>query len=151
MLAALLDHMARGARLAAVIAVALVAGFLVATAAGVPGPSNLVAVVSGGQGDATETPSAEATGQPETSEPVETGQPDETGKPAKSAKPEKTGQPGKTGDTAGGTEPGGVHGSCVSKVARDRNTVGGPHHNHGWAVSRAAHSCPHPSSAATDD
>ena len=38
---------------------------------------------------------------------------------------------------------GGVHGQCVSKVARDKSAVGGPHHNHGGAVSAAAHSCPH--------
>lgn len=37
----------------------------------------------------------------------------------------------------------GVHGQCVSKVARDHSAVGGPHHNHGGAVSAAAHSCPH--------
>lgn len=37
----------------------------------------------------------------------------------------------------------GVHGQCVSKVARDHEAVGGPHHNHGGAVSAAAHSCPH--------
>jgi hypothetical protein len=38
---------------------------------------------------------------------------------------------------------GGVHGQCVSKVARDKSAVGGPHHNHGGAVSAAAHNCPH--------
>ena len=37
----------------------------------------------------------------------------------------------------------GVHGKCVSKIARDKSAVGGPHHNHGGAVSAAAHSCPH--------
>ncbi len=41
------------------------------------------------------------------------------------------------------TEPQGVHGRCVWKVARDKSAVGGPHHNHGGAVSAAAHSCPH--------
>lgn len=40
------------------------------------------------------------------------------------------------------TDPHGVHGKCVSKVARDNDAVGGPHHNHGGAVSAAAHSCP---------
>lgn len=39
---------------------------------------------------------------------------------------------------------GGSHGRCVSTVARDKSAVGGPHHNHGGAVSAAAHSCPHP-------
>jgi hypothetical protein len=37
----------------------------------------------------------------------------------------------------------GVHGACVSAVARDHSAVGGPHHNHGGAVSAAAHSCAH--------
>jgi hypothetical protein len=35
-----------------------------------------------------------------------------------------------------------AHGRCVSKVARDHSAVGGPHHNHGGAVSAAAHNCP---------
>ncbi len=33
----------------------------------------------------------------------------------------------------------GVHGACVSAVARDKSTVG---RDHGAAVSKAAHSCP---------
>lgn len=33
----------------------------------------------------------------------------------------------------------GVHGACVSKVARDKSTVG---RDHGLAVSKAAHECP---------
>jgi hypothetical protein len=36
----------------------------------------------------------------------------------------------------------GVHGACVSKVAQDKTKVGGKNHNHGGAVSAAAHSCP---------
>jgi hypothetical protein len=36
----------------------------------------------------------------------------------------------------------GAHGACVSAVARDHSAVGGPHHNHGGAVSAAAHECP---------
>ena len=49
MLAQLLDRTTRGARLAALIAVALVAGFGVATAVGAPGPTRLVTVVAGDQ------------------------------------------------------------------------------------------------------
>jgi hypothetical protein len=66
-----------------------------------------------------------------------------------SAQPEKASKSEKTGP--GSDEADGVHGACVAKVAHDKSAVGGPQHNHGWAVSRAAHSCPHPSSAATDD
>ena len=116
MLARLLDHAGHGVRLTVLLAVALVAGFAVASAVGAPGPTRLVTVAGN---DST----ASASAQPE-----------------KTGKPEKTGQPD-----------GGVHGACVAKVARDKTAVGGPHHNHGWAVSRAAHSCPHPSPTATDD
>jgi hypothetical protein len=54
------------------------------------------------------------------------------------AAPHATGSPGAQG----------VHGKCVSAVARDHNAVGGPHNNHGGAVSAAAHSCPHGNGAA---
>jgi len=47
-------------------------------------------------------------------------------------------------DTEGGAGSGGVHGSCVAAVARDHTARGGPHHNHGGAVSHAAHTCPGP-------
>jgi hypothetical protein len=43
----------------------------------------------------------------------------------------------------GSTDAQDQHGRCVSKVARDHSAVGGPHHNHGGAVSAAAHNCPH--------
>ena len=122
MLARLLDHAGRGVRLTVLLAVALVAGFAVASAMGAPGPTRLVTVAGN---DSTASASA---------------QPEKKGKPEKTGKPERAGQPD-----------GGVHGACVAKVARDKTAVGGPHHNHGWAVSRAAHSCPHPSPTATDD
>lgn len=41
----------------------------------------------------------------------------------------------------------GVHGACVSAVAKDRSTVG---REHGAAVSAAAHSCANGSDAVTD-
>ena len=132
MLAQLLDRTTRGARLAALIAVGLVVGFGVATAVGAPGPTRLVTVVTGDQGadqDATES-----------AKPEKTAKPDKTGKPEETGKPEKSDEAG----TAGEGTPGGEHGACVSKVAQDPSKVGGPHHNHGWAVSRAAHTCPHP-------
>ncbi len=136
MLAQLLDRTTRGARLAALIAVALVAGFGVATAVGAPGPTRLVTVVAGDQG------ADEAT---ESAKPEKTGKPEKTSKPAKTAQPEKSDEAG----TAGADPAGGVHGACVAKVAQDASKVGGPHHNHGWAVSRAAHSCPHSTPSST--
>lgn len=134
MLTQLLDRTTRGARLAALIALAVVAGFGVATAVGAPGPTRLVTVVAGDQNadEATESAKPEAT-------------PEQTGKPEKTAKPEKSDEAGTSGEEAAG----GGHGSCVAKVARDATKVGGPHHNHGGAVSRAAHTCPHPTPTST--
>ena len=37
----------------------------------------------------------------------------------------------------------------VALFARNAGKVGGPHHNHGWAVSHAAHTCPHPTPTST--
>ena len=146
-LAQLLDRTTRGARLAALIAVGLVAGFGVATAVGAPGPTRLVTVVTGDQvagsddtdatDDATESARPEKTGKPEKTE--------KTGKPEKTGRPEKSDEAG----TAGADTAGGEHGACVSKVAQDASKVGGPHQNHGWVVSRAAHTCPHPTAPST--
>ena len=136
MLGELLERTTRGARLAALIAVGLVAGFGVATAVGAPGPTRLVTVVAGDQGSGT-SDTADAT---ESAKPEKTGKPAKTSKPAKTDKPEKSDEAG----TAGADPAGGAHGAFVAKVAQDASTVGGPHHNHGWAVSRAAHTCPHP-------
>jgi hypothetical protein len=147
-LAQLLDRTTRGARLAAVIAVALVAGFGVATAVGAPGATRLVTVVAGDQGPGTDDPvgaTDEATDSPK---PEKSAQPDKTGKPEKAGKPATTEKQDEAG-TAGEDSAGGEHGACVSKVAQDAGKVGGPHQNHGWAVSRAAHTCPHPTPTST--
>jgi hypothetical protein len=144
MLGELLERTTRGARLAAVIAVALVAGFGVATAVGAPGPTRLVTVVAGDQGSGTND-TADAT---ESAKPEKTGKPAKTSQPAKTEKPEKPEKSDEAG-TAGADPAGGAHGACVAKVAQDASKVGGPHHNHGWAVSRAAHTCPHPTTTAT--
>jgi hypothetical protein len=133
----LLDRTTRGARLAALIAVGLVAGFGVATAVGAPGPTRLVTVVAGDQGSGTDETDAS-----------ESAKPEKSAKPEQTGKPEKTGKPDEAG-TAGEDAAGGVHGACVSKVAQDPSKVGGPHQNHGWAVSRAAHTCPHPTATST--
>lgn len=141
MLGELLERTTRRARLAALIAVALLAGFGVAAAVGAPGPTRLVTVVAGDQGTETaDTPDATESAKPE-----KTGKPEKTDKPAKTDKPEKSDESG----TAAADPAGGAHGSCVAKVAQDATKVGGPHHNHGWAVSRAAHTCPHPTPTST--
>ena len=139
MLGQLFDRTTRGARLAALIAVALVAGFGVATAVGAPGPTRLVTVVAGDQGAGTDD-AADAT---------ESAEPDKTGTPEQTGKPEKPGKPAKSAGSQDEAAAGGEHGACVSKVAQDASKVGGPHHNHGWAVSRAAHTCPHPTPTPT--
>jgi hypothetical protein len=141
MLAQLLDRTTRGARLAALIAVGLLAGLGVATAVGAPGPTRLVTVVAGDQ-SASSNPTDEAT---ESAKPEKTGKPEKTTKPAKTDKPEKSDETG----TAAADPAGGAHGACVAKVAQDASKVGGPHHNHGGAVSRAAHTCPHPTPTST--
>ena len=144
-LAQLLDRTTRGARLAALIALGLVAGFGVATALGAPGPTRLVTVVAGDQ-SASSNPTDEAT-----DEATESAKPEKTGKPENTSKPAKTDQPEKSDETeTAGAEPaGGAHGACVAKIAQDNSKVGGPHHNHGWAVSQAAHTCPHPTPTST--
>jgi hypothetical protein len=141
MLGELLERTTRGARLAAVIAVASVAGFGVATAVGAPGPTRLMTVVAGDQSGGTS----------DTADATESATPEETGKPAKTSKPAKTDTPEKSDEagTVGADPAGGAHGACVAKVAQDASKVGGPHHNHGWAVSRAAHTCPHPTATST--
>jgi hypothetical protein len=55
--------------------------------------------------------------------------------------PQVTGTPTPHATSTPGAQ--GVHGQCVSKVARNKNAMGGKNHNHGGAVSAAAHSCPH--------
>src|SRR4051794_18751616 len=139
MLGELLERTTRGARLAALITVALVAGFGVATAVGAPGPARLATVVAGDQGSATDDTADAADSATGTAKPEKTGKPEKTSKPAKTDQPEKSDEAG----TAGADPAGGAHGACVAKVAQDASKVGGPHHNHGWAVSRAAHTCPH--------
>ena len=141
MLAQLLDRTTRGARLAALIAVGLVAGFGVATAVGAPGPTRLVTVMAGDQGSGTND-TADTT---ESAKPEKAGKPEKTTKPAKADKPETSDEAG----TEAADPAGGAHGACVAKVAQDASKVGGPHHNHGWVVSRAAHTCPHSTPTST--
>ena len=132
MLARLLDGTTRGARRAAVLAVALAVGVVVGASALGGHPTHLLTVAQGSTSGAP-SGSEHAVGRGH-AKAAETPDADEGGR----------------GGGAGGT--GGVHGACVAAVAQDKDRVGGPHHNHGFAVSRAAHPCPtpRPSGSATD-
>ncbi len=133
----LLDGTTRGARWAAVVAVAMAVGVLLGASALAGHPTRVVTVADGSS-TAAPTGSEHATvhGSDKASKPP---------KESKSAKPEKTAAGSDESDEAAKDEgDGGVHGTCVSAVARDKDEAGGPHHNHGFAVSRAAHTCPNP-------
>ena len=100
--------------------------------------------------DGTESPSStQSTGRP-----TDAGKPEKTGKPAKSGEPGASDEkaekadPSEKADKADGAQ--GVHGRCVSAVARG-DATGGANDNHGGAVSAAAHDCPRPSPGPTDD
>lgn len=137
-LARLLDGTTRGARWAAVVAVAMAVGVLVGASALAGHPTRVVTV-------ADEASTASPTGSEHAAEHGS----DKSSKPpkaSKSAKPEKSAGSDDAADEGGN---GGVHGACVSAVARDKDKVGGPHDNHGFAVSRAAHTCPNPEPGST--
>ena len=119
----LIETLHTRARWTVALLVALVVGVVGGTWAAAS--SHLPAVTVTTVADAT-TPDAQ-----------ETGKPDQTPKAEKSAKAD---QPARTGVQAQGAQ--GVHGACVSAIAKDESIVGGRNNNHGGAVSAAAHSCP---------
>ena len=129
----LLDGTTRGARWAAVVAVAMAVGVLVGASA-LAGQATRVVTVADGSSTAAPTGSEHATEHG-------SGKASKAPKPSKDAKPEKSASGSDEADEGGD---GGVHGACVAAVAHDKNAVGGPHDNHGFAVSRAAHTCPNP-------
>jgi hypothetical protein len=132
----LLDGTTRGARRAAVVAVAMAVGVLLGASALAGHPTRVVSVADGSS--AAPVGSEQATGHG-------SGTASKAPKESKSGKPEKTAAGSDESDeTAKDEGDGGVHGKCVSAVARDKDKVGGPHDNHGFAVSRAAHTCPNP-------
>jgi hypothetical protein len=129
----LLDGTTRGARWAAVVAVAMAVGVL-AGASALSGHPTRVVTVADASSAAAPTGSEHATGHGHD-------------KASKGPKGHKSPAPGEADEADGD---GGVHGSCVAAVAQDTDKVGGPHHNHGFVVSRAAHTCPHPQASGTD-
>lgn len=134
-----------GSRAAALLAVAVLAGAVGGAwaVAGAPGLDRVtvLTVADDSPNDSASSPPASAA---ETSKaPTATKSP----KPAKTGKPDDAGKPDGAGKQGSGAQ--GVHGRCVSKVARG-DATGGPNDNHGGAVSAAARNCPRPSPAATD-
>lgn len=110
--------------MAAVIGVALAAGVVVGVSALAPGADEVRTVAAGGSSASSDQSGhGRGLGQ-DKADKARAGQKDQADEKAAAAE--------------------GQHGRCVSAVARDKGAVGGPHDNHGWAVSRAAHSCPHP-------
>jgi uncharacterized low-complexity protein len=132
-LARLLQSTSRGARIATLVAVGMVLGVVLAAAALTGNPTRFVTVADGASSATTPTGAAH-------------GKSGEHSKAAKADKADKTAGQGESEapDSEDATGSGGVHGSCVAAVAQDHSKVGGPHHNHGWVVSRAAHTCPNP-------
>jgi hypothetical protein len=137
-LARLLESTTRGARVATLVAVGVVLGVVLAAAA-LTGNATRFVTVADGSPSATATPHGAAATH---------GKSGEHSKPAKTKADKADGQGESEApdpeDSVGSSGSGGVHGSCVAAVAQDHSKVGGPHHNHGWVVSRAAHTCPNP-------
>jgi hypothetical protein len=143
-----------GARASALVGTGLAAGLVLAAAAlGQAGP-DVVTVVGAGSSAASSvsaSPHGRALGHAKTGaadDPAADAGDDPAGDKPDRADDDKADKADDKADRPDADEAGsgedGVHGRCVAAVARDPDAVGGPHHNHGWAVSRAAHTCPHP-------
>ena len=134
-------------RLAALVALSVVAGGVGGAwaVAGAPGLDRTTVVTVADDSAAGESAEPKASKEPK---PAKTGRPTDVGKPSDAAKPSKAAKAPKTGRDAAADGPRGVHGRCVSAVARS-DANGGPHKNHGGAVSKAAQSCPHPTPSGT--
>jgi hypothetical protein len=129
----LLQMAAHRTRTVAFVAVAVLAGAVGGAwaVAGAPTPGITITTVSDDSGDPGSTEDAT---EPEKAEKAEKAE--KSDKAAKPPKPDKAEKPEKSEDAGSG-----VHGACVSEVARS-DAVGGKNDNHGGAVSEAAHSCP---------
>lgn len=134
----LLQLAAHRTRTLALVAVAVLAGATggVWAVAGAPSPGVTVTTVADENGDAADTgDEAEKPDKPAKADKAEKPEkPEKAGKPEKSEKTDGSGSPEKTAGA-------GVHGACVSAVARS-DATGGKNDNHGGAVSQAAHTCP---------
>jgi len=137
-------------RLAGLVAVAVVAGAVGGAwaVAGAPGLDRVTVMTVSDDGGGAHSSLTKEPGKSRELKVDKTGRPADAGKP--SSKPSS--KPSKAPKTAGSGSPGaqGLHGRCVSKVARS-DATGGPNDNHGGAVSAAAKNCPRPSAAASAD
>ena len=142
-------------RLAALLALSVVAGGVGGAwaVAGAPGLDRVTVMTVSDDGTAT----ADEDAAEKSAEPQKTKEPkaEKTGRPADAGKPSGAGKPSKAAATTGPAKPEksgdgsrGIHGRCVSAVATS-DATGGPNDNHGGAVSEAAHTCPHPTPAAS--
>jgi hypothetical protein len=142
MLSRLLAQAVDRARWAVLVAVAVLAGAVggvwAVTAAG-PDSVRVSTVAGDASSGARKSSEPERSDKPEKSPKPEKSDPSRQGRGAGQDKPAKP-QATKGEPTAGER---GVHGACVSAVARS-DATGGPRDNHGGAVSVAAHTCPHP-------
>ena len=148
MLARLLESTTRGARVATLVAVGVVLGVVLAATA-FTGNANRFVTVADGSPSSTVTPHGASTTHGKSGEHGKADKSKADKSKADKSEADKADKAAGQGeseapdseDTSGS---GGVHGSCVAAVAQDHAKVGGPHHNHGWVVSRAAHTCPNP-------
>jgi hypothetical protein len=138
-----------GGRAAALLAVAVLAG-AVGGAWAVSGAPGLDRVTFSTVADSSQTPSATGSTAGESAEPKKSKEPkaERSGRPEDAGKPSKAPKVPKAGSLAGASGAHGLHGKCVSQVARS-DATGGPNHNHGGAVSAAAKNCPRPAPAAS--
>ena len=134
------------ARLTVIIVAAVLAGAAGgAWATGVaPSPVQILTVA-----DQSETPSEESGTAEEKADKTEKAErsekadeADDAGKAEKAGKPEKADKAEKLDKAERAEGAQGVHGACVSAVAKDKDAIGGKNDNHGGAVSKAAHDCP---------
>ena len=106
--------------------------------AGAPGLDRVTVTTVG---DATDTSDADESSKPQKTKPPQAHKGGKQSNAARAGKPAKV--------KTAGTGAQGVHGRCVSAVARSDKT-GGPNDNHGFVVSKAAETCPHPTPSGTN-
>jgi hypothetical protein len=142
----LLESITRGARIATLVAVGVVLGVVLAAAALTGNAARFVTIADGAPSASTTGAAHGGSAEHSKAGTPRAGKADRTGKATKGRRATGDGESEAPDpeDSAGSGAAGGVHGSCVAAAAQDRSKVGGPHHNHGWAVSRAARTCPNP-------
>lgn len=138
-LARLLRRATAGAGAATLLAVGVAVGVVLAVAAlgGAPDVVTVVGATSSSSASGNPSPHGRALGHDKAGQKKSDKADESTADESEKAEKAETSEKGETSD-------GGVHGSCVAAVAQDASATAGPRGNHGGAVSRAAHTCPHP-------